>query len=723
MTTRKETTRKETTRKNTAAFVGLSAATAIGLVIPIAQAETELTVPEIEVIGYRLFVGTSDAASQGEIGGELLDTRPVLRPAEVLEYVPGLVVTQHSGDGKANQYFLRGYNLDHGTDLAGSVDGVPVNMPTNAHGQGYMDLNFLIPELVDHIDYQKGPYNPEYGDFSAAGAVDIYYRKSLDHDFGQITLGSGGYKRALVAGSKSIGEPAAGSSSIWGAGTPTLLGAVELLHEDGPWNSPEGLDRFNGLLRLSDGSKAQGWSIDGIFYKAHWNSTDQVPLSLIDSGQLGRFQALDPTDGGDTERAVVSGEWHGTDDQGYWKASVYAEHYQLQLFSDFSFFENRCGAAPDPNLPCDQFEQWENRNFLGTKLAKGWNHTLFANASTTEVGLQVRHDEIHVGLNNTQSREVFQQVRDDFVSETATGLYAKNSTVWTPWFRSLVGVRGDRVDMNVDARLTPQNRGTASDQVLSPKLSLIFGPWAKTEFFVNAGRGFHSNDARGVTQTLDPTNGAVSPRVPALVSAKGAELGARTEAIRGPQSSIAFWTLYSDSELQYGADSDIGSTSPNGASRRYGVEWNNHWTPTHWLLFDADLAWTHARYAYMNDNGSLGNYVPNAVSTVASFGVTVFQGPWSGGVTARYFGPYPITQDGSLPNAPSSFATNVRVQNQLTPRVAVAMDVLNVFDRKNYDIAYAQDYKVPPVAAVVPNGMTVHPADPIQVRLTLKVEL
>jgi hypothetical protein len=718
-----------TTIIRAARYLGLGTATATCLALPLAQADTSLVAPAVDVIGYRLFIGTSEASSQGEIGGELLDTRPVLRPAEVLEYVPGLVVTQHSGDGKANQYFLRGYNLDHGTDLAGTVDGVPVNMPTNAHGQGYMDLNFLIPELIDHIDYRKGPYYAEYGDFSAAGAVDIHYVDTLDHDFGQITVGSWGYKRALVAASRSIGqltspEPHSAGTAVpaWGAGTPTLLGAAELLHVDGPWDSPEGLDRINTLLRLSEGNRTQGWSIAGIFYKAHWNSTDQVPLSLIESSQLGRFRALDPTDGGDTERALVSGEAHGADEHGYWKALLYAEHYQLQLFSDFTFFENRCAIAPNPNLPCDQFEQWENRNLFGTKLARGWNHRLFANESTTEVGLQIRHDEIHVGLNNTQSREAFQQVRDDQVTETASGVYVKNTTVWTPWLRSLAGVRADRVDMDVSARLTPQNNGTADDQIVSPKLSLIFGPWAKTEFFVNAGKGFHSNDARGVTQTLDPTDGSVSSRVPALVGAKGAEIGARSEAIRGLQSSIAFWTLYSDSELQYGADSDIGSTSPNGASRRYGVEWNNHWSPARWLLFDADLAWTHARYAHMNDNGEPGDLVPNAISKVASFGVTLFQGPWSGGVTTRYFGPYPLTQDGSL-TAPSSLTTNVRVQNQLSSRVTVALDVLNVFDRKNYDIAYGQDFQTSPASAPVPSGMTVHPAEPLQARLTLKVEL
>lgn len=676
----------------------------------------------LEILASRLAVDSFDSASQGEVSAEVIQTRPVLRPAEVLEYVPGLIVTQHSGDGKANQYFLRGYNLDHGTDLATTVDGVPVNMPTNAHGQGYADLNFLIPELIDGIDYRKGPYFPEYGDFSVAGAVDIHYRTHLDQNFAELTGGAWGYTRALVAASTGIGAPSPRDSSMLSGTTPTLLGAVEVMHQDGPWKPPEALDQFNGLLRLSDGGNAQGWALDGIFYRAHWNSTDQVPLPLIESGQLGRFQALDPTDGGDTERAILSGQWHRFDDDGYSLVLAYVQHYELQLWSDFTFFENHCGNAPNPNLPCDQFEQWENRNFIGTKLAHGWYHDLFGNESITEVGLQVRHDEIHVGLNNTQARTVFEQVRDDFVSETATGLYLKNTTVWTPWLRTLAGLRADRVDMDVDAQLTPQNSGNAHGQILLPKLSLIFGPWNKTEFFVNAGQGFHSNDARGVTQTLDPTDGLPATPVPVLVRATGAEVGARTDAIPGLESAIAFWTIYSDSEIQYDADSTIGSTTPNAAARRYGVEWSNHWAATNWLLFDIDLAYTHARYTGDEPNGESGNFIPNAVSKVATFGVSVVnQGPWSGGIETRYFGAYPLSQGGSL-RAPASFTTNVRVQNQLTSHVALQLDLLNLFSRKNYDIAYEQDFKVSPTAPVVPDGVTVHPAEPLQLRLTLKVQ-
>jgi len=497
---------------------------------------------------------------------------------------------------------------------------------------------------------------------------------------------------------------------------------VLLQHQNGPWENPEGLNKFNGLLRISDGSSARGWSMDGIFYKAHWDSTDQVPLPLIEDGTLCRFCALDPTDGGNTGRSILSGEYHATDDNGYWKALLYYEYYNLQLWSDFTFFENRCGLVPDPSLPCDQFEQWENRNVFGTKLAKGWYHFLFGRESNTEIGLQIRYDNIHVGLDNTQSRVVFQSVRDDFVNELGTGVYVQNNTVWTSWFRSVLGLRFDSVHNQVDATLTPENTGNSSGQAVSPKMSLIFGPWNRTEYFINYGWGFHTNDARGTTQVLDPTTGLVSVPTPALVREKGAEVGVRSEAIRGWQTSLALWTIYSDSSIEYAADSDIGSTEPTGATRRWGLEWNNQWVANRWLLFNFDLAWIHARYAYANANDSEGDYIPNAVSAVSTFGVTIKNlGPWSAGLIARWFSAYPLSQDGSL-WAPSSFNVDLRGQYEVSSHVTLALDILNLFNTKNYDIQYQQDYQACPTCAVVESGVTAHPAEPFEVRLSLVVK-
>jgi hypothetical protein len=649
---------------------------------------------------YDNAVGSTDAASRGTVRGERLTDLPLLRPGEVLETVPGLVVTQHSGDGKANQYFLRGYNLDHGTDFATFVDDVPANMPTNAHGQGYTDLNFLIPELVDRIDYRKGPYFAQDGDFAAAGSARIRYVDRLD-GLVSLTGGSHGYGRLLLAGSPA--REAGGDG-------PRLVGALEIVADDGPWTTPEGMRKLNGVLRWSQGDRERGGSVDALASRAHWTSTDQVPLSLIDAGQLGRFAALDPTDGGRSARAVLDGEWHRRDADGYVRASAFVAHNALTLWSNFTWFE-------DDAVHGDQFEQRESRNYLGGQLVRGWQHALFGNDSTTELGLQLRHDHADVGLFHTQARSILDTVSNDHVDETATGLYLQDTTAWTPWLRSLVGLRGDDLRLRVDARQTPGNGGRRHADRLSPKVALILGPWARTELFLNAGRGFHSNDARGAVAKVDPRTGAPVDPVPVLVPAKGAELGLRTEVVPGLQSSLAVWRLASDSELVYSADS--GTTEANGASKRHGVEWNNHLVVNRWLLVDADMAWTHARYADANANGDAGDAIPNAVGKVGLLAVTVHRlGPWSGGLVTRYIGRYPLSQDGTLA-APSSFVTNLQVRRDLTPRIALTLDVLNLFDRKFYDIAYAQDYRVAPASPVVPNGVTVHPGEPRAWRLTL----
>jgi len=646
---------------------------------------------------YDNAVGSTDAASQGTVRGERLTDLPLLRPGEVLETVPGLVVTQHSGDGKANQYFLRGYNLDHGTDFATFVDDVPANMPTNAHGQGYTDLNFLISELVDRIDYRKGPYFAQDGDFALAGSAHIRYVDTLDRGLVSLTGGSHGYGRLLLAGS-----PVPRDAGVGGAGGPRLVGALEVVADDGPWTTPEGMRKVNGVLRWSQGDRDRGWSVDAQASRAHWTSTDQVPLSLIDSGQLGRFASLDPSDGGRSARAVLDGQWHRRDADGYVRASAYVAHDALTLWSNFTWFED------DP-VRGDQFAQQESRNTLGGQVLRGWQHDLAGHDSTTELGLQLRHDHVDVGLFHTQARTVLETVSNDHVDETATGAWLENTTTWTPWLRTLVGLRGDDLRLGVAALQAPGGGGHRHADRLSPKAALILGPWAHTEFFVNAGRGWHSNDARGAVARVDP--------VPALVPGQGAEIGLRTEIVPGLQSSLAAWRLASDSELVYSADS--GTTEANGASRRHGVEWNNHLVLNRWLLVDADMAWTQARYADANANGEPGHAIPNAVGKVGLLALTVHRlGPWSGGLVTRYIGRYPLSQDGALA-APPSWVTNLQVRRDITPRLALTLDVLNLFDRKFFDIAYAQDYRATPTSPVVANGVTVHPGEPRAWRLTL----
>jgi hypothetical protein len=668
---------------------------------PTAVAASQLDRLEITGRHYDNAVGSSDAASQGTIRAELLKSRPALRPGEVLEFVPGMVVTQHSGDGKANQYFLRGFNLDHGTDFATSVNGLPVNMPTHGHGQGYSDLNFLIPELVDRIEYRKGPYFAKTGDFSSAGSADIVYRTTLDAPFAALTLGQRSYQRLVGGGSTDVGPGL------------KLLGAIELQHNDGPWKVPEHLRKTNGVLTLSGGTKALGWSTSLMAYDAKWDSTDQIPQRLVDAGTyngqaFGRFDSLDATDGGQTRRTSLSGEWHRETEAGTTRVAAYAVDYQLKLFSNFTYALERPAQG-------DQFSQQDKRGIYGVTASHAFDHQLGGLQARTEFGMQLRHDRIRVGLFDTVARKVTGTTRDDKVQETLLGVYGQTAVELTPWLRTIVGVRADQARFKVDSLSNAANSGSASDHLLSPKLSLIFGPWSKTEFFFNAGRGYHSNDARGTTATVDPKSGDPVDKVPGLVPARGMELGARTEWIPGLQSSMALWKLDFDSELVYVGDA--GATEPNRPSARRGLEWNNRYIPVPWLLIDADLAWTHARFS---DNDPAGNRIPNAVDKVASLAVTVRDvGPWSASMQWRYLGSGALIEDNSV-RSRSSLTTNLRVGRKLTQNSELTLDVFNLLDRKLNDIEYFYESKLPGEAAAVADRH-VHPAEPRTVRLALRV--
>ncbi len=654
-----------------------------------ASASSDTTVAQrITIEGhYDNAIGSSDAASQGTIRAELLESRPPQRPGEVLEFVPGLIVTQHSGDGKANQYFLRGFNLDHGTDFATSVGGIPVNMPTHGHGQGYTDLNFLIPELVQRIDYRKGPYFASNGDFSAAGSADIVYRTRFDAPFGLVTLGENGYARGVLGGSVDFGN-----------GT-TLLGAFEAMRNDGPWTLQEDLKRSNGVVTLSGGTEALGWSVTGMGYDANWRSTDQIPQRLIDAGTFngqpfGRFDAIDQTDGGDTSRYSLSGEWHRNVDGQRTRVQAYAMRYKLQVLSNFTYF-----TTPDG----DQFLQSDDRKVYGLRASHSFGHKLGALDARSEFGAQLRHDRIRVGLFDTVQRAVVSTTRDDNVRETLAGVYAQTGVEFSPLLRGVFGLRADQVRNEVDSIATPANSGQARDSLVSPKLSLIAGPFAKTELFFNAGQGLHSNDARGTTDALAPT--------PPLVKAKGYEVGVRTEAIAGLQSSLALWSLKSDSELVY--IGDAGNTEASAASKRRGIEWNNRWVPVPWFLLDADFAWTHARF----DNG---DRIPNAIDRVASVAATLRDlGPWSATLQMRYLGPGALIEDDSV-RSYSSVLTNLRIGRKLGSNAELTLDVFNLFDREVNDIQYFYESQLPGEAAPVADRH-VHPAEPRTARLTLNV--
>jgi hypothetical protein len=681
---------------------------------PPAGGPTEL--PEVVVHGRAEdLLGNAVGASQGAVGEEDLADLPLLRRGELLEAVPGMVVTQHSGDGKANQYFLRGFNLDHGTDFAFSVDGVPVNLPSHAHGQGYSDLNFLIPELVDTIEFKKGPFYPEVGDFSGAGAADIRLVTRLPEGIANVQLGQFGYARALLADSPSVGPG-------------TFLYALEYDHYDGPWAEAENSNRYNGLLRYHWERGRDAFTATGSFYWApFWQATDQVAQRAVTNGLISRFGAIDPTDGGSTGRALLSFDWTRRDDGSVTELSVYGFYYRLNLWSNFTYALADGMLAPATNT--DQFEQVDRRFVTGGALTRTWLGGSGGKNVENTLGLQVRSDYItDSGLNNTVSREVTRVETYDHIEEASAGVYGRNRIQWTRWLRSELGLRADLVGIDVDSTTNALNSGKATAGIVSPKAALVFGPWRKTELYLDAGTGFHSNDARGVTITVDPA-GMPQQKVPLLVRTKGAEVGVRTSILRGLVSTVSLWLLQSSSELTFSGDS--GDTEANGPSRKYGVEWANFYKPTPWLTLSADFALTHARYLepQAGVEGHSGLYIANSIPLVISAAAVVDtpSGIFAG-ARLRYFSSQPLIEDDTI-RQPQSTIVNAVVGYRFG-KYEVSAEALNLFDSHADDIAYYYVSRLPddlvarnPTLPFEPPGgqpdIHVHPAEPFQLRASL----
>lgn len=654
------------------------------------------TLPEV-VVSERSdnLVGTADSATQGTVGPLQLRLRPLLRPGELLETVPGLIITQHSGSGKANQYFLRGFNLDHGTDLATWVAGMPVNLRTHGHGQGYTDLNFLIPELVSRIDYRKGSYSAEQGDFSSAGSVYISYFDELPSGLGQVGGGNFGFGRLLAADSPKVGRG-------------KFLYGLELSQYDGPWVNPEDFQKVNGVLRYSDRLGKTRYSLTGMAYKGDWNSTDQIPVRAVRSGRLDRFGAIDPSDGGESHRYSLSGEVSRPGSRGdETKANAYFIDYKLNLFSNFTYFL-------DNPTRGDQFQQADRRQVYGVNASHRWQARFGERTAENVLGFQFRYDDIGpVALYKTERRKRYDITRRDSVREGSYAPYFENRVRWNPWLRSIVGARWDAYTFDVDSSIAA-NSGSTSDSIFSPKLSLILGPWSDTELYFHVGRGFHSNDARGTTIRIDPNTGTPVRPVTPLVRADFAEVGVRTAAVRNLQSTLSLWYLTFDSELLFVGDA--GTTEASRPSRRTGIEFTNYYSPAPGILIDADYAFSRARF---RDFDPAGNRIPGAVEGVASLGVSVdHRSGWFGSLRLRYFGPRPLVEDNSV-RSRSTTLVNARVGYRIDRRTQLSAEVFNLFNTRASDISYFYTSRLPgePVDGV--DGVHLHPAESRSFRLFL----
>ena len=672
----------------TAAVAGFSA------LCGVAAAQTAVpSLSAVTVEGSRNSVlGEAVTANEGVVTHKQLDARTVYRPGEVLEAVPGLIVSQHSGEGKANQFYLRGFNLDHGTDLRTTIDGMLVNQRSHSHGQGWTDVNFLIPELATLLDYRKGPFYAAEGDFASAGSVSVNYANKLDKGIFSLGLGQKKYARVLLADSPEVSGG-------------NLLYAVELMNKDGPFTVGDNFKKKNGVLRYSQGSESDGFNVTAMAYQAKWHATDQIPLRAVLSGELGRFDAVDQTDGGTASRYSLSGNWRKSSGTSFTQANAYVIRNKLDLFSNFTYF------LDDP-VNGDQFGQPDRRTTVGANVSHTFNAPLFGRASEYTVGLQFQNDRINNALTSTAARQVLSVTRQDAITERSLGLYAENKTAWTDSVRTVAGLRLDNFNFKVNSD-NPANSDSASATMASPKFNLIVGPFNKTEFYASAGLGFHSNDARGTTINVEPKTGLAAEKVPPLVRSRGFELGARTEAIAGLQSSLSVYRLDFDSELTFAGDA--GTTSAGRPSRRIGFEWSSYYKPTKWLTVDADISFARARY---RDFDPAGNLVKGAVEGVASLALAVDNlGPYFGALQLRYFGPRPLTEDNTV-RSKATATLNGRIGYKFSPKLKLELEGFNLTNRKDSAIDYYYESQLKSETAPV-SDVHFHPIETRSLRLTL----
>ena len=629
----------------------------------ISSSHVDETLEEITVTGRKkVLVGEARSASEGVIAQVDIYKRPLQRPGDILEAVPGLIVTQHSGSGKSNQLYLRGFNLDHGTDFATWIDGMPVNMRSHGHGQGYTDINFLIPEIIEEMSFVKGPYHSEIGDFSSAGGVHIQTIDQLDKQSIKAGFGENGFNRILAMGS------AERESEV-------ITGALEFQGYDGPWNDiDEDVNKVNGFFKFARNNELGDRSISAMIYDNEWNSADQIPSRAINGGLIDDFGSLDKTLGGSTRRMSLSSEYnhdHKTN-QVVWRS--YIIDYELDLWSNFTYF------LDDP-VGGDQFKQKDERTIFGGSYENLW---IGDSESFTEhrFGMDFRHDSIDkVGLYRSRDREITGPIREDQVDESSiSSFYEMSFDLKTNW-RAVLGLRADAYKFKVKSKDYDQTDDD-SDFILSPKASIAYAFSDNNEMYFSFGNGFHSNDARGVITFRDPITGEKSSPADPLVKSTGFEWGIKALINEQLNTSLAVWSLELDSELLFVGDA--GTTEANRPSKRWGIEFNNLWSINEIWSLEADFAYSNAKF---NDQDLENRNVPGSLKNVAS-GILSAEYPngFFGSLSFRYFGEVPLVEDGTIKSDGSTYA-NLALGWSMD-NWQVQLDILNIFDSSDHDVDY-----------------------------------
>ncbi|MEQ9451308.1 MAG: TonB-dependent receptor [Pseudomonadales bacterium] len=660
------------------------------IVSPTTSSNGPDVVEEIVVYGRaERVIGQAASASEGIVGYDDIRLPPLLRVGELVEAVPGMVATQHSGTGKANQYFIRGFNLDHGTDFAVSVNDVPINFRTHGHGQGYLDLNFLIPELVETTRYRRGPYAAETGDFSSAASAEFNYYQRLREKLVSATVGEFGYYRTLAAGS-------------FGDDTNSFTAAIDFTAFEGPWDLDEDLSQFkffgayNGTLGQAD----LRLTLEG--YDSEWNATDQIPQRAVRSGQLNAYDNIDDDLGGETSRYLLAGRLS----YDTWSINAYAIDYDFTLYSNFTYL------LDDP-VTGDEFEQRDQRRVYGLGIRGGESIPQNIGDVALRWGADLRFDDIEeVGLYGTSARARTNTVRQDQVEERSLSAWAESEWAVSDRLRAILGVRADWYDWDVDARLAA-NSGSDSDAIISPKLALAWRVVDNVEAYLNYGRGFHSNDVRGTTIRIDPGSGDPTDAIEALVESDGAEIGLRFE--QGPvfNSTLTLFWLELDSELVYVGDA--GTTEANDGSRRMGVEGTLFWQASDWLA--VNMAYTHTNAEFRTDQGG-GREIPGAVEATATLGMNaVWENGFSASARLRWLSEAPLVEDNSI-RSDGSLLVNAGIAYR-RGRAEFHLDIFNLLDADDNDISY---YYTSRLAGEPPAGIDdthFHPLEPRSVRASV----
>lgn len=671
-----------------------------------------IELPPVDVVTSRLdLLGTAATASQGTVTQEELALRPAFRVGQVLESVPGLVVTTHSGEGKANQFLIRGFNLDHGTDFATYVDDMPVNQPTHAHGQGYTDIHFFMPELASGLDYTKGPFYAGVGDFGALGSARL---KITDDLPAQMSVSAGTLRddRVFLGGTLHLDNG------------DRLLGAVSVGHYDGPWSHPDDYNSYNGTVRFVHGDKSDGFDLMAMAYHGAGNLTTDQPVSAFQQGLISRFGTLDPSDGSYAERFSLNGHYYVSGDNWSIVTSGYLIHAQLRLRNDFTHF------LFDP-VNGDQEQQDETRFTAGGQTVYTRSDTFLGLPTETEFGLMGRHDNEYIDRRHVRNGVGLLDCNTppfvggayvcaaDRVSGGDIGVWVSNTMHWTPWFRTVIGLREEYAS-GQDHNLITGGYGTTDQTLFQPKGSLIFGPWAQTEFYLSAGQGFHSNDLRGVIENLPLSGINTTATTPLLTRITSQEIGIRSDLIPRTNLTLALFRERFDSFLTY--NQDAGSDDAGPPAELLGAELSLQVRPYDWLELSADWNFTHSRYTEDNAAryGFSGRYIPNSPSYIGSFGALIDNlGPWFGGAELRWLGPYPLLSDNSL-RSPGYKEVNAVVGYRINDKMKIQVSIYNLFNSRADAAQYAYQYQVSATAAPQ-SGATYHPLEPLSARLQLTV--